>query len=811
MTSSDRSLPDLGDAGFSILEVVVALVILLTVLVSVSSLLVTAFKVGANSRFRQAATEIATSTLDSQVQTGATTLLGEVGDTALPSVTSSGQTYLAELEVNPYTPGSSGCVSPTGSSAEMLKVTVWVTWANEPSGATWWIAGSSSSTGLLVEETTLVALPATDFDPTLGTIFVSILNASGSAVQSVLVTATNGTTSLTATTTASGCALFANITPGNWWVTGSKSGYIDAADDWNTTTNSAATLAYGSQATPVQVVADQTINVSWAYDQGATVSPSYSLTTANSWLPINIHSLPLTFYTSPTNTGLSPNAYVSTAPAEAYPYPAVSPAPSYYVVAGSCGSESAPGAGTSYVNAASDGQPVTLTPGSQASPVFALTPVKLAVLHGATVVSGATVTASVASTDTNCGSGSLAMPVLQLGQTCSGVSACAVNAAYRRGHDKYPGAILVSACTSGCSTSTTLSNLSSATYGSPVTFTATVACTAGGGCASPSTPNSGSVTFKSGATTLGSSSVNSSGVATFSTSSLAVGSSSITAVYGASGKWNGSTSGAKTQTITAVGTTTTLTSTPNPTSWGISATLTATVAAVSPSTATPGGTVNFTSGGTVISGCGGVSLSSGQASCTFSGTSGGTYNLAAVYAPSPANFTASTSATLVQTISASSTTTTLTSSSYLNTSSVGSSVMFTATVTAASGGPAGGTITFKAGGSAIAACPTPVTLVGGSASCTTSALAAGTLAMTAVFTPTISADFATSTGAMTQYVYASSASIVSGLPYGVWVISVTDTNGTVAAAATLTITPSGVFLNGGTTPVATGTEIVLSD
>jgi Tfp pilus assembly protein PilV len=800
-----------GDAGFSILEVVVALVILLTVLVSVSSLMVTAFKVGANSRFRQAATEIATSTLDNQVQTGATALLGDVGDTALPSIISNGQTYLAEMEVNPYTPGSSGCVSPTGAAAEMLKVTVWVTWANETSGATWWVSGSSSSTGLLVEETTLVALPATDFDPTLGTIFVSILNASGSADQGVVVSATNGTNTLATTTTASGCALFANITPGNWWVTGSKSGYIDDADDWSTTTNSASPLAYGSQSSPVQVVADQTINVAWNYDQEAMISPSYSLTTANSWLPINISSLPLTFYTSPTNTGLAPNTYVSTSPAEAYPYPAVSPTPSYYVVAGSCGSESAPGSGT-YTNATTDGQPVTLTPGSQASPVFALTPIKLAVLHGATVVSGATVSASVASTDSNCGTGSLAMPTLQLGQTCSGASACAVNAAFHKKRGRYPAdAFLVATCSSNCATSTTVSSsVDPSTYGTPPTFTATVTCTT---VSSPvcATPNAGTVTFKVGGTTESPVTVTSSGLATFTApSTQAVGSTSVTATYNGSGKWKASAASSTLTQVVDAPTSTTLTANPNPNAYGTSTILTATVAATAGTSANPTGLVTFTNGGVALSGCGGVTLSSGVANCTVSGLSGGAYSMMATYTAT-GTFMGSISSTLTQNVSAASTSTALTSSSSLNTSTVGSSVTFTATVTAASGGPATGTVTFKAGGATIAACSTPVTLTSGAATCTTSALTAGAIAMTAVYTPTTSADFGTSTGAMTQYVYASSASIMSGLPYGVWIISVTDSNGTVAVAATLTITPSGVYLNGSSTATPTGTEIVLSD
>jgi prepilin-type N-terminal cleavage/methylation domain-containing protein len=798
VTSSEETVSVTGEAGFSLLEVMISLAILLTVLVSVSSLMVTAFKVGANSRFRQVATELATSTLDNQVQTGVTTLLTDVGDSALPIVTSAGQQYVMELEVSPYYPNNSSCASPSSSTGAMLKVTVWVTWADEPSGATWWVSGSSSSTGLLVEETTLLALPPTAFNSNEGSILVDITGATGTGIQGVTVTISSGGTSYTATTTGSGCALFANLSVTNWTVTGAKSGYIDDLDDWSTSTNSAATLS-----TTAGVVANTTDTVDWTYDQEATVSPTYTLAAAGSWLPTGVSSLPLTFYSNysyPNYAWSSTASYVSAVPALVFPNTAAaSPPPSYYVVAGSCGFESAPDGANYSPGATTDGQPVNLTPGSQATPSFALTPIDIVVQHGASFPSGASVTAT--SNDSNCGTGTLAMPTLGLGTSCVPGSSCAGNTAYRRtSHGRHGAdATYVSACTSGCATSTTLSALSSATYGSPVTFTATLACTAGGGCAAPSTPNTGTVIFKSGGTTLGTGSVNSSGVATFTTSSLAVGSSTITAVYGGGGKWSGSTSSGKTQTITATTTTTTLTSSPNPNGYGTSATLTATVTADSPSTATPTGTVTFKNGATTL--CSNVTLSSGTATCvwtTLSGDSGGTYSATAAYlSDNTTDYTSSTSSTMTQTISASSTTTTLTSSAFQNASTVGSSVTFTATVAATSGGPATGTITFTSDGAAIAACSTPVTLVSQSASCTTSALPAGSHSISAVYAATNSNNFAASTGVLTQNVYSSTgtASIISGLPYGVWVLtpSYLGANGT---SVTVTVKPAGIFIGG---------------
>src|SRR5439155_10707464 len=104
--------------------------------------------------------------------------------------------------------------------------------------------------------------------------------------------------------------------------------------------------------------------------------------------------------------------------------------------------------------------------------------------------------------------------------------------------------------------------------GQSVTFTATVASTAG-------TPG-GTVTFMEGAATLGTGNLNGSGVATFGTSSLATGPHTITAVYGASGNFAGSTSNTLTQTVAAA-TSTALTSSLNPSTVGQAVTFTATV------------------------------------------------------------------------------------------------------------------------------------------------------------------------------------------------------------------------------------------
>jgi hypothetical protein len=185
--------------------------------------------------------------------------------------------------------------------------------------------------------------------------------------------------------------------------------------------------------------------------------------------------------------------------------------------------------------------------------------------------------------------------------------------------------------------------------GHSVTFTATV--TANNTSSDPSLP-SGTVTFYKcptaacGTTTsLGTGTIGAGGKATFSTSSLPVGTTYVEAVYpGASTNFTGSTSNVVAQVVTGatIGTTTALTSTPNPSALGNSVYLTATVTKTSGS-GTPTGTVRFYLGSTSNSPIGtGTLNSSGKATFVTSSLPAGTDHLYAIYA-GDTNFSGSTS------------------------------------------------------------------------------------------------------------------------------------------------------------------------
>jgi hypothetical protein len=191
-------------------------------------------------------------------------------------------------------------------------------------------------------------------------------------------------------------------------------------------------------------------------------------------------------------------------------------------------------------------------------------------------------------------------------------------------------------------TTTVSSSVNPSVFSQSVTFTATVTVNAPGSGAP-----TGTVTFKDGTATLGTSNVDGSGHATFATSTLAVGAHSITAIYNGSPNFNTSTSSTLTQTINKDGTASSVTSSLNPSTHGQSVTFTATVVASAPGTAVPTGSVTFKDGNKSL---GSKTLnSSGQATLSTSTLTRGSHSITVIYGGST-SFLGSTSPVLTQTV-----------------------------------------------------------------------------------------------------------------------------------------------------------------
>src|SRR5437773_1944680 len=192
-------------------------------------------------------------------------------------------------------------------------------------------------------------------------------------------------------------------------------------------------------------------------------------------------------------------------------------------------------------------------------------------------------------------------------------------------------------------TTTLTASPNPSTVGQAVTLTATVRPVA------PATGvPTGSVSFRDGATTIETATLDATGTASIVVSTLGAGNHSLTAVYAGSPDFQTSTSAVVTQVVRAA-TTTTLSSTPNPSTAGQAVTLTATVLPVAPATGTPTGTVTFRHGTTPI---GSATLgATGTASIVVSTLAAGSHSLTAAYGGS-ANFLASTSAVMTQVVNA---------------------------------------------------------------------------------------------------------------------------------------------------------------
>ncbi len=312
-------------------------------------------------------------------------------------------------------------------------------------------------------------------------------------------------------------------------------------------------------------------------------------------------------------------------------------------------------------------------------------------------------------------------------------------------------------------TSSVVSSSNPSTYGSPVTFTATVASGYG-------TPT-GSVTFYDGTTPLKTVAL-SGGSASYTTSTLLGGNHSITVQYGGVTSFAASTSSpALAQVVNAVAPTVSVANVSG--SLGQNAVLTATVTGVG---IAPAGAVSFVvgSGATVPATC---TAGSNSETCTASyptgtGVVGGANTITASVAADTNYQAASGTGTL--TMGPASTTSTVASSQ--NPSTYGTSVTFTATVASGYGTPTG-SVTFSDGGTAL----TTVPLSGGKATYATSTLLVGSHPITVTFGGVASFAASTSSPALAQVVNKVAPAV-----------SVASASGTLGQNATLTATVTGV-------------------
>ncbi|MEO8153474.1 MAG: Ig-like domain repeat protein, partial [Rhizobacter sp.] len=302
-----------------------------------------------------------------------------------------------------------------------------------------------------------------------------------------------------------------------------------------------------------------------------------------------------------------------------------------------------------------------------------------------------------------------------------------------------------------------------------VTFNATVSGAAPGG----------SVTFKDGSTVLGSVAL-SGNVASFATAFATSGAHSITAAYAGDSNNNASTSGALSETVNKLATTTVL-SAPATIAAGAAVVLSA---AVTPAAAT--GTITFKDGSTTL-GSGAVNAGTATVSITF--TTAGTHSLTAVYS-SDTTYAASTSGAVSQPVGKADTTATL--SATPSPSAAAQSVSLKAIVTGVS---PGGSVTFMDGATTLGSANLSGTATSATATFATPFAAAGTHNLSAIYAGNANNNSSTSNTLSQSVNPASSSTSLSVTPNPVTVNQTVTLKATVTGAA-----PSGsvAFMDGGT-------------
>ncbi len=251
---------------------------------------------------------------------------------------------------------------------------------------------------------------------------------------------------------------------------------------------------------------------------------------------------------------------------------------------------------------------------------------------------------------------------------------------------------------------------SSVVYGTSVTLTATISAGTTGNVSFQDTYNGVTTTIGTGAI--------SSGTAKLVISTLKTGSHSIKAVYGGDTNNAGATSSAVAVTVSQATPTISLSVTKNNPTYGTAITFTATL----PSTAT--GSVTFKDGSTSI---GTGTVVGGKATLVYNKLSVASHSITAAYA-GDVDYKAATSTALAVTVSKA--TPSISVASSANPAKTGTSVTFTATISAPAGVTApSGKVTFKDGTTVLGT----GTIASGKATYSTSALAKGTHSITAAY------------------------------------------------------------------------------
>jgi prepilin-type N-terminal cleavage/methylation domain-containing protein len=263
------------EAGFSIIEVMVAMMVFAVMSVGIAYGIANTLQLTQTSRGRESAVALASQDIDSLRQTAAASTAGifnVVSKSGESNTKTLGDvTYQIDRSVRwVQSDGASGACGTSNGKLAYKSVVEKVSWPNPRTGM--------SSTTV----TSAIAPADAVTDPGYGTVIVSAVNASGAAFPGVSITITpvggSGAAALSTAplpTDSQGCSYAINVVPGDYTVTATVAGGIDTSQ------------AQPSRQSPITVSAGASSPVPFVYDRASQLTLRYA-ETYNATLPTNM-------------------------------------------------------------------------------------------------------------------------------------------------------------------------------------------------------------------------------------------------------------------------------------------------------------------------------------------------------------------------------------------------------------------------------------------------------------------------------------------------------------------------------------------
>lgn len=245
------------DAGMTLVEVIIAMVIFALVSTGFVYTMLSVLQLTRDSRAREVAANLAAEEID--LARDAADLFALVDDDW--SIDMNGDTFHVARRTswvtNPdedFSCGGAGIGGGGGGNLRYKRVNVTVTWD-----------GMRESTEA-VRSDTLINPAERVNDPTLGTIIVSVLNGGGTGSSGVTVSTSPSASAVIKSTDSQGCTYVLKVAPKQYTISLARSNYVD---------NQQAS----APSQTVEVVAGQTTTVGFQYDLAATFTAKLAPTT----------------------------------------------------------------------------------------------------------------------------------------------------------------------------------------------------------------------------------------------------------------------------------------------------------------------------------------------------------------------------------------------------------------------------------------------------------------------------------------------------------------------------------------------------